>query len=149
MATASTEKYTARMHTGSRTYFFDIKLGASGDLRLEVSESRKREGGFQKDRLTVFEEDVAKFTSELLKAVSHMADAHGQCAVRAEEPKSQNPPRYAEIRQRHTNAYRKWTPEEDEQLLAEIAARTPMSEIARSHGRQPGAIRSRIDKLME
>ncbi|MFI1386686.1 helix-turn-helix domain-containing protein [Embleya sp. NPDC020886] len=52
-----------------------------------------------------------------------------------------------EIRTRHTNAYQRWTPE-DEQLLLELhAAGHGLVELARRFDRQPSAIRSRLGKL--
>ncbi len=40
-----------------------------------------------------------------------------------------------------------WTPAEDENLVAEFDARTPMIELARRHGRTQSSIRLRLEKL--
>ena len=40
-----------------------------------------------------------------------------------------------------------WTPAEDENLIAEFDARTPMIELARRHGRTQSSIRLRLEKL--
>jgi hypothetical protein len=45
------------------------------------------------------------------------------------------------------NAGRGWTPEEDDQLLAELAAGTRLMDAARAHGRSRGAILSRLVRL--
>jgi hypothetical protein len=79
---------------------------------------------------------------ELLKAVSATGGAHGA------EPVRQKRPDFRAIKAKHPQAYRSWTPEEDAQLRAEVGAQLPVSAIARNHGRQPGAIRSRISKLL-
>lgn len=145
---SANEKYSARLHTGSRTYFFDINQGKTGDVRLEVSESRRRGEKFERDRVIVYEEDIARFVDELLKAVSHMPEAHGQSAVRPHPEQSESKAtRLEEIRAKHVNAYAKWTPEEDAQLVKELASQTQITEIAQIHGRQPSAIRSRVRKL--
>ncbi len=154
MKEGTQELYAGRQHTGSRTYFFDVKKGPGGEVRLEVSESRKKGDGFERDRIMVFEEDVARFVDELLKAVSAMGEAHGLRAVRpgsleaqsAEEPRRQSPPRIAEIKQKNPRAYEPWTAEEDAQLAQELAEKKPLAEIAAAHQRQPSAIRSRIER---
>lgn len=154
MASASTETYSARLHTGSRTYFFGIKIGDTGDVRLEVTESRKRDDGFERNRVTVFQEDVARFCDELLKAVSQIPAAHSLSAVREVHvvkenygPLAQRTPRFDQIRKGHPNAYAKWTPDEDARLLAEISNGATIAEIAKSHLRRSNAIRSRIVRL--
>jgi hypothetical protein len=148
------ELYAGRQHTGSRTYFFDIERGPSGSTYLKISQSRKRGEGFEHQRVIVFEEDVAGFVDELLKAVSAIGEAHGLRAVRpgsleaqsAEVPR-QSPPRIAEIKQKNPRAYEPWTAEEDAQLKQELAERKPLAEIAAAHQRQPSAIRSRIERF--
>lgn len=40
-----------------------------------------------------------------------------------------------------------WTQAEDENLIAEFDARTPMIELARRHGRTQSSIRLRLEKL--
>ncbi len=52
-----------------------------------------------------------------------------------------------EIRQNIPRAYEKWTSEEDERLMREISERIDITEIAAIFKRQPGAIRSRLEKL--
>ena len=60
-------------------------------------------------------------------------------------------PKYnvATIRRKHPRAYERWTDEEDHRLTEEDQAGHSIRQIAGAHGRQPGAIRSRLDKLRE
>ncbi|MBV9753012.1 MAG: HRDC domain-containing protein, partial [Hyphomicrobiales bacterium] len=61
---------------------------------------------------------------------------------------SANEERLAAIRQHHGRAYEKWTQAEDTDLLSLHAAGTPLSQLAARFGRQPSAIRSRLEKLV-
>ena len=72
---ASRESYSGRLSTGSRTYFFDVKHSESGGIRLEVSESKKVNGGFERNRIVIFNDDTSKFVEEMLKAVSAMGES--------------------------------------------------------------------------
>jgi hypothetical protein len=50
-------------------------------------------------------------------------------------------------RQNHPKAYERWGEEEDDQLRAEHAAGMTLSEMSAAHGRNPGAITSRLQRL--
>ena len=58
-------------------------------------------------------------------------------------PKTQN----EKIRQKYPRAYVKWSQDEDENLKKEYASCQEMGELAQRFQRQPGAIRSRLQKL--
>jgi|GEM_PF-605003 len=62
-------------------------------------------------------------------------------------PKTQN----EKIRQKYPRAYVKWSQDEDENLKKEYASGQQIGELAKRFQRQPGAIRSRLQKfrLME
>ncbi len=132
------EIFTSRLDTGSRTYFFDLKRGPSGSKRLEVSESRKRRGEFERDRIMVFEEDVGRFVIELLKAVSALAEPE---ALDGADLGRGDGGQYA-------RAYREWTPDEDQELKAGYERGVCVADLALKHGRRPGAIRSRLRRLL-
>ncbi|MFJ1747935.1 hypothetical protein ACIOJD_17055 [Streptomyces sp. NPDC088116] len=51
------------------------------------------------------------------------------------------------VRQHHPKAYQRWSPEDDERLLDMRDTGSTVKELAERFGRQPSAIRSRIDKL--
>lgn len=53
----------------------------------------------------------------------------------------------AEANPRPANAGNAWPPEEDLRLLADFDAGVTPKELARKHGRTPGAIKSRLVKL--
>lgn len=52
-----------------------------------------------------------------------------------------------EIRKKHTNAYKKWTIEEDEMLEIYFCENKSITELCSLFGRNRGAIKSRIEKL--
>lgn len=52
-----------------------------------------------------------------------------------------------EIRKNHPNAYAAWDQEQDDILMNMVKAGESVQEMATTMGRQPGAIRSRIDRL--
>ena len=51
------------------------------------------------------------------------------------------------IREKYPNAYRPWLPADDLRLTNLFAEHLPYTEIAKTLGRKPGAIRSRLQKL--
>ena len=61
------------------------------------------------------------------------------------EPKSHD---IEEIRQQHPSAYEKWSVEDDDELKRLHDTGLSVSELAARFGRQIGAIRSRLKKLL-
>jgi len=54
---------------------------------------------------------------------------------------------HSEIRSAHSNAYKRWTEEEDEELEAMFRAKKANKDIADHFGRQPSAVRGRLMHL--
>ena len=52
-----------------------------------------------------------------------------------------------QIRTKHQNAYKKWTPEEEADVVASYKAGKSIKEIAKNSGRQVGGIRARLIKV--
>ena len=61
----------------------------------------------------------------------------------ADRPKNQN----EKIRQKYPRAYVKWSQDEEENLKKEYASGLQIGELAKRFQRQPGGIRSRLQKL--
>ncbi|MDR0643579.1 MAG: DUF3276 family protein [Treponema sp.] len=56
------EIYSTKVQLPNRTYFFNIKENRLGDLYLNVVESKnKDEGGFERQSVVVFAEDLSQF----------------------------------------------------------------------------------------
>ncbi|MDR2073040.1 MAG: DUF3276 family protein [Spirochaetaceae bacterium] len=64
------ELFSTRLILPNRTYFFNVKENRMGDLYLNVVESKSREtGGFERQSVIVFAEDLQGFLGEFEKAL--------------------------------------------------------------------------------
>lgn len=62
------EVYSSKVQAGSRTYFFDLKKASTGNLYLDITESRKKtDGTFERHNLMIFAEDIKNFKNELIE----------------------------------------------------------------------------------
>ena len=52
-----------------------------------------------------------------------------------------------QIREKHQNAYRKWTPEEEKEVVSQFKEGKSIKNISALSGRQVGGIRARLIKL--
>lgn len=56
--------------------------------------------------------------------------------------------RIARMRQKHPRAFEAWSREEDARVREAMAQKAKVADVARELGRQPGAIRRRMEKLL-
>lgn len=62
------EVYSSKVQAGSRTYFFDLKKASTGNLYLDITESRKKtDGTFERHNIMIFAEDIKNFKNELIE----------------------------------------------------------------------------------
>ena len=126
-----------RLQTENARYFLDIRN--SGVLHIaRIDDCGER---------VEFEVPATELNTlaELLKSAQ---SAHSVAAVRlSQDPPPQNPPRFAEIRQKHPRAYLPWEAAEDEKLKQLLQSGHTIAQIANQLQRQPSAIRTRIEKL--
>lgn len=60
------ELYTTQTTLANRAYFFNVKENRTGDVFLQVVESKNRDGAdFDRHQIAIFEEDMQKFLSGL------------------------------------------------------------------------------------
>lgn len=65
------ELFTTEVTLDNRTYFFNIKENRTGDVFLQVVESKSSEGtGFDRHAIVVFEDDMQKFLQGLESSLS-------------------------------------------------------------------------------
>ena len=65
------EVFSSRASSERRTYFFNVKENRSGDLYLNIVESKKRdETEFERHSVIVFQEDLENFMAEFNRAVN-------------------------------------------------------------------------------
>lgn len=67
------EVFSSRASSEKRTYFFNVKENRSGDLFLNIVESKKHgDSDFERRSIVVFREDLDSFMAELGRAVSFL-----------------------------------------------------------------------------
>ena len=86
------ELFTTEISLDNRTYFFNVKENRTGDVFLQVVESKNTEGaGFDRHAIVVFEDDMQKFLQGLentLKFIEKNRKARlKEGAERAEKPR--------------------------------------------------------------
>jgi len=65
------EVFSSRATSEKRTYFFNVKENRTGDLFLNIVESKKHgDSDFERRSIVVFKEDMDLFMNELGRAVS-------------------------------------------------------------------------------
>ncbi len=73
------EVFSAKTTVGKRTYFFNVKENRTGDLFLNIVESKKHDvSGFERHSVIVFDEDMEQFLSEFQKAVEFIRNRKEQ-----------------------------------------------------------------------
>lgn len=132
------ELFSEKVPAGSRTYFFNVKESANGKKYLVINESRRQADrkSYEHRRIIVFKEYILAFRRGLKKAIESMGPQNKSKKYDVEQ-----------IRHRYPKAYVKWTEDEDMQLKKEYAQGKTISKLADIFQRQPGAIRSRLQKL--
>src|SRR4028119_986615 len=96
--------------------------------------------------LAQLSEEIAVIPNRVQEAVaSRGGEINPQLGsgLNGDRPKTQN----EKIRQKYPRAYVKWSQDEDENLKKEYASCQEIGELAQRFQRQPGAIRSRLQKL--
>jgi len=69
------EIFSAKVASGKRTYFFNVKENRHGDLFLNIVESKKNgESDFERFSLLVFEEDIENFSDGFNQAINFLKD---------------------------------------------------------------------------
>ena len=158
------EVFTEKLITGNRTYFFDVKRSVNGMHYITISElnssDKERHG-----KIMIFEENMSGFYDSFKKAMQFVIGKeshHEQVMMKKKNRsqkqneydlsdlnKSQKEPSYSveEIRQQYSNAYAKWSQQEDILLTQRFHEGKKVFELSEEFKRQPGSIRSRLRKL--
>lgn len=131
------ELFSEKVSAGSRTYFFGVKGSVDGTKYLVISESRQDGGeSYKHSRVMVFEEHILLFHEGLKKAIEFIGQKNKSKTYNVEQ-----------IRQEYAKAYAKWTKDEDIRLRNEYTQGKTINELTLIFQREPGAIRSRLQKL--
>ncbi len=71
------ELFTTEISLDNRTYFFNVKENRTGDVFLQVVESKSTEGtGFDRRAIVVFEDDMQKFLQGLESTLKFIEKNH-------------------------------------------------------------------------
>ncbi len=150
------ELFTERVTAGSRVYFFHVKQSMDGTKYLVISESRRNASRQGHNRLMVFQEHLEAFDGAYRRAMRFLGvrKSRWRSALRLPGAKAARLLRIGgktysvdEKRQKHPNAYQKWTPEDDQQLRKEFAEGANIAELAELFQREEGAIQSWLKRL--
>jgi len=67
--------FSKKVHTGYRTYFFDVKKSVDGDMYIVINESKKiSENDFEHHKIMIFQEDFEKFADGLNETIQFAKD---------------------------------------------------------------------------
>ncbi|MDR2419307.1 MAG: DUF3276 family protein [Treponema sp.] len=70
------EVFSTKVQLANRTYFFNVKENRMGDLYLNIVESKNREtGGFERQSLVLFADDLSEFLSGFEESLRVMEKA--------------------------------------------------------------------------
>lgn len=83
------ELFTTQIVLDNRSYFFNVKENRSGDLFLQIVESKNKNGeAFDRHQIAVFSEDMQKFCKGFETALSFIEKSRKEKAKLSAEKKS-------------------------------------------------------------
>lgn len=89
------ELYTTQITLENRAYFFNVKENRTGDVFLQVVESKSRDGGdFDRHQIAIFAEDMQEFLQGLDKSLSFIEKERKRRAKIAREKKAEKEAKY-------------------------------------------------------
>ncbi len=89
------ELYTTQIVLDNRSYFFNVKENRSGDVFLQIVESKKGEGvDFDRHQVAIFAEDMQKFLQGMEKSLDFVEKDRKQRQKAAREKKAAKEAKY-------------------------------------------------------
>ena len=89
------ELYTTQIVLDNRSYFFNVKENRTGDVFLQIVESKKGEGvDFDRHQVAIFAEDMQKFLKGLESSLSFIDKEKKERAKKAAEKKAAKEAKY-------------------------------------------------------
>ena len=90
------ELFTTQVVLDNRTYFSNVKENRTGDVFLQVVESKKGDGAdFSRHQVAIFAEDMQKFLKGLDQSLSFIEKDRKDRAKKAAEKKAAKEAKYA------------------------------------------------------
>jgi hypothetical protein len=118
----------------SKTYKFSVTQDSDGGGVFAIIQIQKDAGQTVKKRISISLESLQSFHNAYLDAVNQLVVK--KKAYNVDEQRKINP-----------NAYKKWELEDDKALTKAYKAGKSLDQLAKSFGRNRGAIESRLSKL--
>lgn len=89
------ELFTTQIYLDNRSYFFNVKENRTGDVFLQIVESKNRDG-VEADRhqIAIFSEDMQKFLQGLEKSLDFVEKDRKQRQKAAKEKKAEKEAKY-------------------------------------------------------
>ena len=90
------ELFTTQVYLDNRSYFFNVKENRTGDIFLQIVESKSRDGAdFDRHQIAIFAEDMQKFLQGMDKSLSFIDKARRARVKAAREKKAEKEAKYA------------------------------------------------------
>ena len=89
------ELFTTQIYLDNRSYFFNVKENRTGDVFLQIVESKNRDG-VEADRhqIAIFADDMQKFLQGLEKSLDYVEKDRKQRQKAAKEKKAEKEAKY-------------------------------------------------------
>ena len=129
--------YTESVEAGKRSFYFDIRESENGSNYLVISEVTKKEDGeTERRQVFIFENEMARVAAKISRSL-----------VNFTRKSTSKESIIARAKEKYPNAYEPWSEKEDAELSLLYKQDTDTENISKNLQRQPGAIKSRLEKL--
>jgi hypothetical protein len=134
MKTQRNELSSIKITSGSRTYYFNIKISVEGTKYLVIKELKNDE---KKGQIMIFREYIQDFQKGFKKSLKLMKKGKSKAYD------------LDQLRRVYPKAYAGWTKEEEDKLKILYSRNKTINELVDIFQRKPGAIHSRLKKLIK
>lgn len=117
-------------------------LAVHPEIQAKDAEFRASSASVSRAFVGIAPNELAQMQKNFIKACGGSEEP-----LPAREAEATEPSRLEKIREKHPNAYRSWSKEEDERLKEKFLSGESQSSLVHDFGRQPGSIRARLIKL--
>jgi len=131
------EQKAAGFKAGSRSIYFNVKQSKNDTTYFILNTTQKKEGEEErKDALFVFENEIRLFAQCLTRSLINFERTNTSQTQRIEAAKRQ-----------YANAFEPWKKKDEADLAMMYSEGKTTEEMSMHFQRQPGAIKTRIEKL--
>ncbi|MCR5436532.1 MAG: DUF3276 family protein [Treponema sp.] len=96
------ELYTTQIYLDNRSYFFNVKENRTGDVFLQIVESKNRDGAEQdRHQIAIFADDMQKFLQGMEKSLEFVEKDRKQRQKAAKEKKAAKEAKYAASKKKY------------------------------------------------